>query len=252
MKDMYQLTKNMRDILIARATGEYADDDEYCRVRRVLLAEPHVRAKLPSYVENCHDLRDFWSWIKAQNLDTSESTYAGRRAFLRSQFHPLLASLENQEAPGDRILLNALPDASWKEVQRVWHIALDRRTNDPDGAITLARTLLESVCKHIIEAEGGTLDQHDDLPKLYKTASTLLNLAPSQHEEQLVRSILGGCASIVGGLSALRNKSGDAHGKGRGQVRLSARHAGLAVNLSGSVSAFLIETWKYKQQKSAA
>jgi hypothetical protein len=41
-----------------------------------------------------------------------------------------------------------------RSVSEMWHKALDRRTDDPDGAITAARTLLETVCKHILDELG--------------------------------------------------------------------------------------------------
>jgi hypothetical protein len=53
---------------------------------------------------------------------------------------------------------------------------------------------------------------------------------------------LGGCTSVVEGLGALRNKVGDAHGQGKRPVRVSPRHAHLAVNLAGTMATFLIET----------
>ena len=73
-------------------------------------------------------------------------------------------------------------------------------------------------------------------------ASKELNMAPEQHSEQIFKQILGGCSAIVNGLGSLRNKHGDAHGKSHISVKPSVRHAELAVNLSGSMALFLIET----------
>ena len=61
-----------------------------------------------------------------------------------------------------------------------------------------------------------------------------------------VKQILGGVSSVVNGLGALRNRLGDAHGKGKSQVRPAQRHAQLAVNLAGATALFLIETWQSK------
>ncbi|WP_420196198.1 abortive infection family protein [Idiomarina xiamenensis] len=69
-----------------------------------------------------------------------------------------------------------------------------------------------------------------------------LNLSPDQHNEQIFKQILGGCSGIVNGLGTLRNKLGDAHGKGKLPVKPQARHAELAVNLAGSMTLFLIST----------
>ncbi|MDR6378913.1 abortive infection family protein [Paraburkholderia caledonica] len=54
--------------------------------------------------------------------------------------------------------------------------------------------------------------------------------------------ILGGCQSVVEGLGALRNKLSDAHGKGKRAVKPAARHAELAVNLSGALALYLLAT----------
>jgi hypothetical protein len=46
----------------------------------------------------------------------------------------------------------------------------------------------------------------------------------------------------------LRNKIGDAHGKGGKPVKPSPRHAALAVNLAGTMATFLVETWLAKKE----
>src|ERR1700694_5757547 len=93
-------------------------------------------------------------------------------------------------------------------VHHAWQKALDRRKSDPEGAITAAKTLLETVCKHIVDEAGETYGEHDDLPKLYAKAAECLQLAPTQHTETVFKSILGNCQSIVGNLAGLRNKLG--------------------------------------------
>jgi hypothetical protein len=76
-----------------------------------------------------------------------------------------------------------------------------------------------------------------------KTAAERLHIAPSQHTEDAFKRILGGCTSVVEGLGTLRNKIGDAHGKGGKPVRAAPRHAQLAVNLAGAMATFIVETW---------
>ena len=71
----------------------------------------------------------------------------------------------------------------------------------------------------------------------------MLNLAPSQHQDELFKAILGNCQTIVDRLAAIRNIAGDAHGQGRRPVKPTPRHAELAVNLAGSMAAFLVATW---------
>ena len=106
-----------------------------------------------------------------------------------------------------------------------------------------ARTLLETVCKRILDEANETYSDKDDLPALYRAVALRLNLAPSEHTEEIFKRILGGATSVVEGLGSLRNKIGDAHGRGGKSIRPSARHAHLAVNLAGAMATFLVETW---------
>jgi hypothetical protein len=88
-----------------------------------------------------------------------------------------------------------------------------------------------------------------ELPKLYKMTAENLNLAPDQHTEQIFKQILGGCQTVVEGLGALRNKLSDSHGKKSSQVKPTSRHAELAVNLAGTMTTFLLETYEFRTQK---
>src|SRR5438128_2248005 len=108
--------------------------------------------------------------------------------------------------PAEELISEALASFDEAGVHEAWQKALERRSSDPEGAITSAKTLLETVCKHIIEEGGSTYGENDDLPKLYHLAAGQSNLAPSQHTEAVFKSILGNCQAVVGLLSSLRNK----------------------------------------------
>lgn len=207
--------------------------------------DPETRALLPEFVRTCADTGDFWQFIKYEL-----GTYRERRDFLRSSFQPLLQFLENRGSPAVEMISEALMSYDEDGVHRAWQKALRRSADDPEGAITSARTLLESVCKHILEegAKEVPFGPSDDLPKLYRLASEKLKLAPSQHTEEAFRRILGGCSSVVEGLGSLRNKVGDAHGQGKRPVRVQPRHAHLAVNLAGGMALFLVETLEARAQ----
>jgi Abortive infection C-terminus len=168
-----------------------------------------LRSLIPRFVETCRDQHQFWAYIKGQF-----GTYQERRQFTWTQFAPLLTHLESgAHSPADADILATLNALNPDDVGSVWRRALERRVSDPKGAITIARSLLETVCKHNIDGSGGSYGHADDLPKLYHTAATHLSLAPSQHTEDVFKQILGGCQSVVNGLGALRNRLGDAHGK---------------------------------------
>jgi hypothetical protein len=83
----------------------------------------------------------------------------------------------------------------------------------------------------------------------YKETVKQLNMAPEHHQEEVFKQILGGCQIVIQGLGTLRNKLSDAHGKGKKAVKPSARHAALAVNLAGSMAAFLVAAWEERSSK---
>ena len=152
-------------------------------------------------------------------------------------------------SPSDASISAILAAFDPDEVHARWTAALERREGEPQGAITLARTLLEDVCKWILDEANEPFKDDDDLPTLYRKLAKVLKLAPDDHTEQVFKQILGSCQSVVESLGALRNKLGDAHSLGRKRARPQARHAELAVNLSGAMATFLVSTWKARQTK---
>jgi hypothetical protein len=150
-------------------------------------------------------------------------------------------------SPADLHISMALKAFDPHEVEPRWAEAMESRQTSPGRAITLARTLLEDVCKWILTEAGETFKDADDLPGLYKQLAKKLRLAPDVHTEQVFKQILGNCQSVVESLGALRNKLGDAHSLGPRRARPLPRHAALAVNLSGAMATFLVETWEARK-----
>lgn len=241
--------KRFQQILIDRATssswnggweGAGLSRLEYEVLRRDLLANPTLRPFMPRYVEECRDLERFWSFIKAE-----APSYEERRRFIWNSFEPAFARLEGRAvSPADLDVASALADLSDDAVHEVWQTALRRRSSDPEGAITTARTLLEAVCKHILSDLNVTFDEGADLRKLYGLTAQALSLAPDQYTERIFKQILGGCKTVVEGLGALRNRLSDAHGRSPSRAKPAPRHAALAVNLAGATATFLVQTWK--------
>lgn len=227
----------LQELLVRHATGSRESDDHYQELRRDLVKRSDIAALVPTFVRNCRTLPSFWSWIKEQS-----GHYEPRRAIIREAFANLLDHLETDNDPADAQITEALSLFDEAGVKLAWSKALDRKRNDPEGAITSARTLLETVCKKILDDAEQHYNDVDDLPKLYGMAAASLNLAPDGHTEKAFRSILGGCQTIVNNLGTLRNRLGDAHGMSRMKARPAPRHATLAVNLAGSMALFLVET----------
>ena len=238
--------KMLESILIDAATGGRHEDEDhvYARLRRVFMDDPETKPLLPDFVRSYRSLSAFWPFIK-----NAAGTYAERRQLISAAFNPLIDQLEGLDrAPGDVIMSDALQAFDAEGVHSVWSKALARRTSDPEGAITLARTLLETVIKRILDDLGSAYTKKDDLPKLYGKVAKALNLAPNQHAEEPIKAILGGAINLVNGIGTLRNRLSDSHGRGGAfTVRPSPRHASLAVNTAGAVATFLVETHLERQ-----
>lgn len=246
MSDLRTEIEVLQNLLVSRATGNVESEEEYVRLRQLLIASPSLSAIAPHFIRTCRSLGQFWQFIK-HKFDN----YADRRIYLWKEFEPVLDALERGlVSPSDTSITTKLKQVDAAHVQAAWSKALDRRTSDPEGAIPSARTLIEAVCKHILDEAKQDYDDGAELPKLYKQAAEFLNLAPSQHTEQVFKQILGGCTAVVEGLGALRNRLSDAHGKGKIASRPAPRHAELAVNLSGALAMYLLATWQARQETS--
>ena len=92
--------------------------------------------------------------------------------------------------------------------------------------------------------QGVPYDEGDELPRLYRSTSDVLHIAPTDNTDDAFRRIFSGCTSIVESLGTIRNRIGDAHGRGAEVTRPASRHARLAVNLAGAMATFLVETWE--------
>lgn len=227
---------DMRVQLIAKATDNRCDEKTYVEARERLLRSK-LAPLLPPWLRKCRFPSDFWPFISKQ-----ARTWAERRAVITDALAPAYEAVERGQTPVAGIAAYSLAGLGSDHVQELWAKALARRIEDPDGAITAARSLLESVAKHILDDLHVEYSPKADLPALYRSVATALKFAPAQHTEEAFKAILGGCTSVVGGLANLRNAHGDAHGQGRRSFKPAARHAELAVNLAGSLAMFIIAT----------
>jgi hypothetical protein len=242
--ELYQKIELMQNSLIDCATGRDYNVKDYEDARRLIINNVSLKKYIPDFVFSCRTEEQFWPYIKKLY-----PTYQERREFIWNSFNNLLTCLENKNSnPLDAVVSNSIKENAEAYISEQWQKALDRRTTDPEGAITTARTLIETTCKYILDSLSITYTENIDLPKLYNLTAENLNLAPQNHQEKIFKQILGGCQSAVDGLGSLRNKVGDAHGKGMNHVKPKERHATLAVNLAGALSTFLIETSRARKK----
>jgi hypothetical protein len=237
----------LQEAYIATATSDPGDISRFTDVRGELLGRSDVKALLPDFVSRFRTLEQFWSFIRRKY-----SHYGERREYIWTEFARSVQYAEGRSgAPSDGLVSQGLETLEASHIHHIWEKALDRRNTDPEGAITAARTLLESVCKLILDEGGIAYESDATLPKLYSLVASSLNLAPSMHTEKVFKQILGGCHSVVDGLGSVRNRLSDAHGQGKAPVLPAPRHAELVVNLAGAVAVFLAATWTYAKDKAS-
>ena len=236
--DPIECVLQLKSIMIDRVTydqGGAESSSLYADIRQMLMRNENVRDRLPRAVRMCRLLDDLWDFIQPDF-----PTYASRRVYFHDEFDPLMTFLEERASnPASDAMDASFQDFSIAGVRTIWQKAIERIDNDPEGAITAARSLVESVCKHVLEESG---EQFNDWDNIYRQTSQLLNLAPDQQSEQSFRQLSGACNSIVGSLNEIRNRFGDAHGRGSSDAVPSARHAELAVNVAASLAIFIIRT----------
>lgn len=242
--ELYIQVETFQNMLVDLATGGKSriTESEFKQLRFTLIGNDEIKGMLPDFVITNGSIAQFWGYITR-----SYPSYEARRQHIWKGFTPILDYLHTRHrgvATGS--ITEQIEKINQEYISKEWKKALERKSADPEGAITSSRTLIETTCKYILDSKKIEYKDDEDLPKLYKLTAESLSLAPEQHTEQIFKQILGGCQSVVSGLGALRNKIGDAHGKKMTQVQPSSRHAELAVNLAGALTTFLLETFESK------
>ncbi len=120
---------------------------------------------------------------------------------------------------------------------------------DPPACITACCSILEALCKVFIEDEGLPMPSTPTIKPLWKVVQDHLGLDPGRVEDNDISRILSGMTSVVDGIGSLRTHAGSAHGRGRRQYILHARHARLVLHAAHTLAVFVIETWDEKRSQ---
>ena len=114
--------------------------------------------------------------------------------------------------------------------------------SDLEGAITVARTLVEAVLEQLEQCLTGKKgDYAGDLQRQYKAVAKILRIEDKDDKvDDGFKQIARGLVQIVNGLAAIRNMASDGHAR---HVQPQARHARVAVNSAKTVASFLVEVY---------
>ncbi len=236
----------MQHVLICKSTNDpYIGNInvDYLYNREKLIANASLKKILPDWLILNRDANQFWRFIQKKF-----PTYGERRDFIYEAFEPLFNFIDgNISAPVELTTNEKIMCFGVAYITEEWNKMLERKSNDPMGAITSSRSLIEAICKYILDELKVDYDPKSDLPLLYKQCAKSLNLSPDQHAEDIFKKILSGCYSVVDGIGALRNAYGDAHGKNPTAKKPDQRHADLAINLASTMAMFLLETYEKRK-----
>lgn len=215
-----------------------ASFEAYEAARAKLILEPLIYPVVPDWV-----IKNRTGSQLRMTMQVYSGHYADRRMFITNSVNELRYYVENGNVQPVALSFSEVKSAiKTASLESLWKKVHSRRESDPEGAITASRTLLEATLKHILEEVGETYGDKEDLPDLYKKVCQKLNLSPGSHNESIFKQILQGVSSVVYGFSTLRNKYGDAHGRGKKYLGPEKRHAELVVNLAGTTCVFLMDT----------
>lgn len=251
-KSLYEKAVGLRSIIIEAATYHRENEagsasDAYIKIRRELFEIPKCKLQMPEFVMNSHTLEEICIFIKEPQFhdDVIPIPYKVRIKRINQYFAPFLRALQAEnELPLEQEIIAILENTDSNRVNLAWQKVLDRRNEDLDGAITAARTLLETVCKYVLDKNNISFKDNCNFSELYRLTAASLNLTPNAETEGFMKQLMDGCLMVISSIGSLRNHLGDAHGKREHFIDAKQQHAELIVNITCSVALFLIATWE--------
>lgn len=128
-------------------------------------------------------------------------------------------------------------------------LMVQMQVSDPTNAIGMAKELIESCCKTILDEKGIAYTKNDDVPQLADKTMDALNLLPANVQPtdrgaDAIKAVLGNLRAIPSKLAEIRNPFGSGHGKSASFQGLEVRHAKLAVGSSITFVDFVWSTYE--------
>lgn len=132
-------------------------------------------------------------------------------------------------------------------------LMVSMQSTNPTNAIGMAKELIESCCKTILDELGIEWSKTDDVPQLTNKAMGVLNLLPDNIQETdqgagAIKAVLGNLRAIPTKLTEIRNPFGSGHGKSAAFQGLEERHAKLAVGSSITFVDFIWSTFENQKK----
>ena len=115
---------------------------------------------------------------------------------------------------------------------------------NPSLAFDLARTLIESTCRTMLNERSVAYATRDDLPKLFRLVTNNLPFLPTTESDAVkvrksLLQTLTGLSTAIQGICELRNHCGLSHGSGGPRPKMEAAQALLAAETADTIVGFL-------------
>ncbi|MGH8417878.1 MAG: abortive infection family protein [Pseudomonas sp.] len=224
----WELVDVLRRIDSGETHFEPADSSRQAMKDFQPLACTIVEAKRLGYIENVFPNQESnggsleYNWV----LTAGGLTHRGRQLLKEALGHATPTDLSLDD------IFTRLPD---QHLRSQWEKTLSRRHTDPSGAVTAARSFLESTQKWIL-AQGGKPE-----PKPNQLFSATIQELGLTDQAKAMPELLQNIDNLLLSIKNVRHKHGDAHGPGDGSLNLSNADAALCVNLAGALGLFLLE-----------
>lgn len=152
-------------------------------------------------------------------------------------------SLAPFQMPGARRILEVSPTATG--IERLVEAVERAVVEDPWQVFDLSKSLIETVCKTILEDRGQTPDSKMNCQQLVAATAGVIPLAPTDHTDKAAiqdssRKMIGGMNSMIQGLCEIRNRESSAsHGRDAYMDGLGQLHAEGVARTTDSLISFL-------------
>lgn len=213
-----------------------ADQDMFlkfiCEVLHPIVRKDDAEQDALARAFNGHLRADGWELVEDAIID-------GRPAFVpQRKVHALGGSVQRIKAVA--ATLNS--DSLYEDLRRLERIG----DGEPGEAIALAKEIVESCCKLILDDRKLKYSEKAEIPELLKLLRKEIKIMPDGIDENAkgakeIKGILTSLGNIAHSLAPLRNAYGKGHGRGRDFKGLQPRHARLAIGAASTFVDFVLD-----------
>lgn len=129
---------------------------------------------------------------------------------------------------------------SLKRYQEQIYDIIKNIEDNPDSSIELCKSVIEGVCKTIINDHGKEAGDKSDLSPLVKKTLSCFNLADEKHKKH-IDNLMTRVANVAHKIGEIRNDSSyAAHGKDISHIRMSKTLALFTVHTTNAILGFIL------------